>query len=334
MRITVLALLALPLFAESIGPFQDRRVVSPREKHAFEIKASREFRLTKKGGALLKAGKLDYLPAEFLVLDSRPAVLLLDTYGEAGRKTVLALLKADGSIAWRLKLKDLFRNHEPFLETMSQTIWHRAWWLDENAVILVARGGEAAKVTLDHGQATAFDADDAIESAERAVLRPDGEQAVTALVELGATRALVGLIGHSEVSKKRRKAIEAALVAAKDEILIDELAREFKSAEIDTAEELLKVGVRVNPAKLHRALIQYETTLLKLLQRGSPHIGWLADHFEMVPTSQAVKPLLTALKKHRGDADLAPRIIAALKPCTGRDFGADPAAWLKAYRVR
>jgi hypothetical protein len=54
----------------------------------------------------------------------------------------------------------------------------------------------------------------------------------------------------------------------------------------------------------------------------------------MVPTSQAVKPLLKALKKHQRDSKLTPRIIAALKPCTGRDLGADPAAWLKAYKVR
>lgn len=339
MRITVLFLLALPLMAESIAPFQARRVASPKGTHVLEVRASRnmsqlEYRLSKKDGALVKAGKLDYLPADFAVLEGRPEVLLLDTYGEAGRKTVLALMKSDGSIAWRLELKDLFKNHEKFLETMSQTIWHRAWWVDEDAVVLVARGGDAVRVTLSNGKPSNLDKEEAIDLADRFALRPEGAQAIPALVELGATRVLVGLIGHEKTPAKRRKAIEAALAAAGDPALIDELAREFKNAEIDTAESLLKLGAAVDPAGLHRALIDHETTLLDLLKKGSSQVGWLADHFAMVPTSQAVKPLLKALKKHQHDSKLAARIIAALKPCTGRDFGQEPAAWLKAYKVR
>ena len=59
MRITVLALLALPLFAESIAPFQPRRVSSPGGNHILAVRASRtmselEYRLMKKDGALVK----------------------------------------------------------------------------------------------------------------------------------------------------------------------------------------------------------------------------------------------------------------------------------------
>jgi len=235
-------------------------------------------------------------------------------------------------------LKDLFEDREKFLGTMSQTIWQRAWWVDEErgAVVLVARGGAAVEVAIESGKPSRLKRERAIELAEQAALRqdPGGDQAVPALVELGGTHALVGLIGHEETPKARRAAIAAALAASGDSTLIDELAREFQDSEIDTAERLLGIGARVDPDRLHRALVDYETTLLKLLTRGSSQIGWLADHFAMVPTSQAVKPLLRALKKHQHDAKLAPRIIAALKPCTGRDFGAEAGAWLKAYKVK
>ena len=66
--------------------------------------------------------------------------------------------------------------------------------------------------------------------------------------------------------------------------------------------------------------------LIGVLDRRTASVGWLADHFKMLPTTEAVKPLLGALSKHRGNAALSARIIAALKPCTGFVFGTDPAA--------
>jgi hypothetical protein len=74
---------------------------------------------------------------------------------------------------------------------------------------------------------------------------------------------------------------------------------------------------------------EHDQVLLDILRKQTGPLEWLTEYFRERPTTEAVQPLLNALRKHRRDAKLRAKIIAALKPCTGLDFGDDVDAWLK-----
>lgn len=162
-----------------------------------------------------------------------------------------------------------------------------------------------------------------------AALRKDvGYAAVIALKKRGAARELVGLITHGDIDPKLRSYAGEMLGKLPPDAVLRAIRKELEDAEPGAAGVLLRAAIATE-RDLDDIVRDHETTLLKTLDKQTGPIGWLADYFRDRPTSEAVKPLLKVLRKHRRNEALRTRIIAALKPCTGLDFGNDVDAWLK-----
>jgi hypothetical protein len=112
--------------------------------------------------------------------------------------------------------------------------------------------------------------------------------------------------------------------------LLKEILRDLEYAREDPAAAgpLLLAAVTQPVPDLAEKLKSYESTLIKVLDKDTGPTGWIADYFAQVPSSEAIKPLLRQLRRHRADAHRG-RLIRALKSCTGQDFGDDVDAWLK-----
>lgn len=263
---------------------------------------------------LLGKGTLPAEPLMLEVLDKAPRFVTLTT----GR---LACRAAGGKEVWRAQ----------------QIGEHHACWADESSglVWFVTKKGEPLVHKLADGTRSIDDDFDPLDALETiAESGPHAAQAVAALSVMGddATPVLFRLFGAGIKDADVRAAIRSAVKQRDPDKVLERLVKRFKDAEMREAEDLLLLGIETGSEDLHDRLRNEETQLLKLLKHGGPTVPWLADHFTLSPTSEAVDPLLKALKRNRGSSLTARRIIAALKPCTGRDFGSDPNAWLEAYK--
>ncbi|MHC4548527.1 MAG: hypothetical protein ACYTEZ_07095 [Planctomycetota bacterium] len=164
--------------------------------------------------------------------------------------------------------------------------------------------------------------------AEAALQADVAYQVALALKERGAAAALAGLVTHGDVDRKVRAYACELLAQLPAEAVLRAVQKELKDAEPPEAGLLLHTAVRLSE-DLSEVVREHETTLIAVLDKQTGPLGWLADYFRTHPTTEAVQPLLKALRKHRRDAAMRARIIAALKPCTGLDFGDDPDAWLR-----
>jgi hypothetical protein len=160
-RLAALALLLALARAESTIPFEAQVFLSPRRAHSLDAKPTADHKLQfalAKGSRVVAQGVLPQLPAEVQVLDSRPAAILFERYGELGKGISLALLDSDGKLRWQLPLKALFSEAviKTFPTSMTSIWWHRAWWVDERRqkVVLVARGGLIREAALADGRVT------------------------------------------------------------------------------------------------------------------------------------------------------------------------------------
>jgi hypothetical protein len=162
-----------------------------------------------------------------------------------------------------------------------------------------------------------------------AALRRDvGYQAARGLQERGAVRELVGLVTHGDIDPKVRDYVGTLLGKLPADAVLRAIRRELRDAEPVAAGVLLRAAIATK-RDLEEIVRDHETTLLETLDKQTGPVGWLADYFREHPTSEAVKPLLKALRKYRRNEALRKRIIAALRPCTGLDFGDDVDTWLK-----
>ncbi len=72
--------------------------------------------------------------------------------------------------------------------------------------------------------------------------------------------------------------------------------------------------------------------VVELLAEGSPHDGRIAGFLAAHPHASAAPALVAALERAAPHAWERRPIVRALRACTGRDLGDDPAAWREAIR--
>ena len=159
-----------------------------------------------------------------------------------------------------------------------------------------------------------------------------GYAAVISLANREAARELVGLIAHGDIDQNVRAYASQLLSKLPPEKVVKAVLREMKDAEPAAAGPLLGAAVRAGAGA--EQLREHETTLLKVLEKQTGPTAWLADYFRTHPTTEAVQPLLKALGKHRNDGKMRVKLIAALKPCTGLDYGDDPNRWIRELAKR
>lgn len=211
--------------------------------------------------------------------------------------------------------------------------------LEGESVALVLWNDAIAKGQTEADQAYALHAaamhkdEGAAEWLGKAALRKDlYRPALEALGSLGpfGMRTLVGLLSHERMGPKARAFAAKQVQYMPADRLLDAILRDLKDARGDpaTAGPLLAAAVAQPVPDLAERLKNHEKTLINVLNRDSGPTGWIADYFAQYPTSEAIKPLLKQLRRHRTD-DKRDRIIRALKTCTGQDFGDDVDAWLK-----
>ncbi|MHC4162505.1 MAG: hypothetical protein ACYSUM_10280 [Planctomycetota bacterium] len=173
--------------------------------------------------------------------------------------------------------------------------------------------------------------DDAFDWLEEVGVRKDlTKEVVKALVPLGgkAVRSLVYLIAHGDVKPEARLYAAKFLPQLPREVVLKATLRELKDADAQIGGVLLGAAIATGAKDLGDRMREHDQILLDILAKQTGPLEWLTDYFRTRPTTEAVQPLLKALRKYRRDAARKAKIIAALKPCTGLDFGDDVDAWL------
>jgi hypothetical protein len=99
---------------------------------------------------LVHSGEIEQRPLDAWMLSAPLRAVLFEEYGRVGGRTTLALLEANGSIPWKLKLRDLNFDPTKFTRTVRSTWWKRGWWVDEarRRIVLVALGEQYREVEL------------------------------------------------------------------------------------------------------------------------------------------------------------------------------------------
>jgi hypothetical protein len=188
--VAVLVLMG-PIRADSWGPYDERRDVSPGGRHYVVARFPKDGPLRlelcrrREGAAPLEPARRDDdhpapvvrdpedalvaafdpedAPLEMRVLDAEPAAVLFEKYGNVGFGTSLALLDGTGKLRWSLQLTDLFppQRVREFGRTVSSIWWWQGWWIDEDRgkVVLVAEGGLIREVDLGTGKVEAAGAE-------------------------------------------------------------------------------------------------------------------------------------------------------------------------------
>jgi hypothetical protein len=179
-------------------------------------------------------------------------------------------------------------------------------------------------------QATSVLGDDALDWLEEVGVHKDlTKEVVDALVPRKAVRSLVYLIAHGDVQPEGRKYAAKFLPKMPKEQVLRATLRELEDADAQIGGVLLGVAVATGAKDLGDRMRRHDQILLAILAKQTGPLEWLTDYFRERPTTEAVKPLLKALRRYRRDPKRRAKIIAALKPCTGLDFGDDVDAWLK-----
>ncbi|MCK6458605.1 MAG: hypothetical protein L6Q95_01765 [Planctomycetes bacterium] len=170
----------------------------------------------------------------------------------------------------------------------------------------------------------------------RTALRKDvfAHYAVTALEERKAVGELAGLLTHGSIDRNVRDSVARALGRQAPEKALEAIDKEMEDANAEEGGALLNAAIATGAPDLERRLQHHEATLLKILDKETGDVAWLAGYFKGRPTSEAVKPLAKALARHKGDPGMRKKLIGALKPCSGEDFGDDADLWVKALAER
>jgi hypothetical protein len=170
---------------------------------------------------------------------------------------------------------------------------------------------------------------------EKAALRKDvGVEAVTVLGERKAVAELAGLLTSAAIGPAVRDRAAQLLGGLDGDEVAEAIDKEMEDATAQEGGALLAAAIASKATDLERRLQHHEALLLKILDKETGDLGWLAGYFRGRPTSEAVQPLLKALARHKGDRELRTKLIAALKPCSGEDFGDDADAWISALARR
>jgi len=170
---------------------------------------------------------------------------------------------------------------------------------------------------------------------EKAALRKDvGPEAVTVLGERKAVPELAGLLTSASLDATVRARAAELLGGLDGDEVAEAIDKEMEDATAQEGGALLAAAIASGATDLERRLQHHEALLLKILDKRTGDLGWLAGYFRGRPTSEAVQPLVKALARHKGDPALRAKLIAALKPCSGEDFGDDADAWINALARR
>jgi hypothetical protein len=158
--------------------------------------------------------------------------------------------------------------------------------------------------------------------------------AIDALEGRHAVDEIAGLLTNGSFDPTYRPIVVQALGRQAPEKAIDAIDKEMTDAGAVDGGALLTAAIATGAPDLERRLQHHESVLLKILDRETADVSWLAGYFRGRPTSEAVRPLLRSLARHRNDPTLRRQLIAALKPCSGQDFGDSADAWLKGLSGR
>jgi hypothetical protein len=170
---------------------------------------------------------------------------------------------------------------------------------------------------------------------ERAARRKDvGREAVTALGERKAASELAGLVTNASIDREVRALATEVLRGQAPDAVAEAIDKEMEDANAEEGGALLNAAIATGAPDLERRLQHHEATLLKILDKETGDVSWLAGYFKGRPTSEAVQPLVKALARHKADPALRKKLIGALKPCSGEDYGDDADAWIKALAKR
>ncbi len=170
---------------------------------------------------------------------------------------------------------------------------------------------------------------------EKAALRKDvGLEAVTVLGERRAVAELAGLLTSGAIDPAVRARAAELLGGLDGDEVAEAIDKEMEDATAQEGGALLAAAIASGAPDLERRLQHHEALLLKILDKETGDLGWLAGYFRGRPTSEAVQPLVKAHARHKGDRVLRTKLIAALKPCSGEDFGDDADAWISALARR
>ncbi len=159
--------------------------------------------------------------------------------------------------------------------------------------------------------------------------------ALLALAGMGArgAKALAGLLAHGDVPAAAKRHVLKEASGLPREPFLRALVREFGRAvdDPDNADVVLSALLATGATDIARRVQPHQRVLLQVLEHKTASASWIADYFRTRPTSEAVPGLLKQLDKSRRRG-LDNKLIAALKACSGADFGRDKGAWLKNLR--
>jgi len=162
-----------------------------------------------------------------------------------------------------------------------------------------------------------------------ALTRETAWAASHALAALGAdgAKVLTGIIIGDTVRKSSRDYAALALSRMPGGLLSGTIEKQFAKADADAADALLYAALNTGVPKLHEIVYPHEKILLQVLEKNTGRVEWLAEHFTLHPSTEAVKPLVGALRRNAGYRSRKRKLINALKASTGLDFGDDVKKW-------
>jgi hypothetical protein len=165
-----------------------------------------------------------------------------------------------------------------------------------------------------------------------AMLRETAYDAIRAIAVLGSARTLASVIASGDTEQAARRFATDALGKLPADRVGKAIASEFADADVAVAGALLVAGITARVEGLSELVVQQEETLIRALDHGHAPIEWTAEHFRKHPSTEAVDALLKTFGKHQRNAQRAGKLIAALRACTGLDFGTSFQAWRKGLR--
>lgn len=165
-----------------------------------------------------------------------------------------------------------------------------------------------------------------------AMLRETAYDAIRAIAALGSARTLASVIASGDTEQAARRFATDTLGKLPADRVGKAIASEFADADAVVAGALLVAGITARVEGLSELVVHQEETLIRALDHGHAPIEWTAEHFRKHPTTEAVDTLLKTFGKHQRNPRRARKLIAALRACTGLDFGASFQAWRKGLR--
>ena len=321
------------------------RHVSPSGGHVLVLRAGEGgttvFELARgphEGGdaAVLAKGTLEGRYEVAVVLDGEAAAILFDETTRGGEAAVrLDAAETGGKVRWRVAVKTLFAGTD-FPMRLGRPHWRRATWVDEEGghVVVVAVGGLVRRIDLATGDAGSGTAELVLEGLALPRARAEALEAVdecAGTLAAAAVPAVAALAGGKDVDGRLRRRAAEVLAKLPSEDVVAAVFKRMKDADAAAAGALLHAAVATGASDLMALMRHREPELLKALDKRTGPLEWLADYFRTHPTSEAVRPLQAALAKNPRHPTLAPKLMGALRTCTGIDLGEDVQAWLR-YR--